>query len=294
MKTTIDKIVKINNDNIFFTGNEDKIINAYTNFYHKKIQEKTIDSNYLDPDSFIFMNDGYAEIDDNGYPFDSTDSKNFILNKKYKNFKYQVNLYKRLLDFAEIKDNKNIDVLLDLGCGKGGGVSFYKDFYNFNHCIGIDITEVNINLAKKHNKNVNFYVASATNLPINTNTVDIVTCVESVLYYDPMLKFVEEVYRILKDDGKILISADLNEEEETILENIFLNNGFILNKKEDITKNVAMGCAISKFRFMDISFSESEIMYNDEQKYYGKNKKYKNYKNFIFIKKKNNYAKIWL
>lgn len=290
MKTTIDKIIKINTDNMFFTDNEDKIINAYTNFYHKKIQEKIINSNYLDPDCFTFMNNGYAEIDNNGYPFDSEESKNFILNEKYKNFKYQVNLYKRLLDFAEIKDNSNIDVLVDLGCGKGGGVSFYKDVYKFNHCIGIDLASVNINLAKKHNKDVNFYVASAINLPINNDVVDVITCVESVLYYDPMLKFVEEVYRVLKNNGKILISADLNEEEEYNLENTFFNNGFILNKKEDITKNVAMGCAISKVRFMDISFSESEIMYNDEQKYYGKDIKYKNYKNFIFIKKGNDHA----
>ena len=288
MKSLMDKIIKTNQNNTVFTDNEKIIINKYNEFYNNKIKEKKLNPNYLNPDSLIFMNDGYVEIDEDNYPFDLIETKSFILNKKYKNFKYQINLYKKLLDFAEIKDNTGIDVLVDVGCGKGGGISFYKDFYNFNHCIGIDITKINIDTAKKHAKNVNFYVASATNLPIKNDTVDVITCVESLRYYDPAIKFVEEVYRILKSNKKILISTPLScKEEEDSLENIFLNNGFVLDKKEDITKNVRMACAISKFRFMDISFQESEMMYVDEQRYYDENIKYKN---FIFIKKEKVYA----
>lgn len=287
MKNSINKIIKINKNNFVFTDHEKTIANKYTEFYNDKIKEKETNSNYLDPQLLIFMNDGYTEIDNNGYPFDSIETKKIILNKKYKNFKYQANLYKRLLDFAEIKNNKSIEVLVDIGCGKGGGVSFYKDFYNFKHCIGIDITKIHIDIAKKHAKNINFYVASATNLPINDNAVDIITCVESLNYYAPKLNFIKETYRILKNNGKILISLPLNKEEENDLENIFLNNGFTLDKKEDITKNVRIACAISKFRFMDISFQEALMMHGDEQRYYGPNIKYKN---FIFIKKEGHYA----
>lgn len=287
MKNSINEIIKINKNNFVFTDDEKTIANKYTEFYNDKIKEKEANSNYLDPQLLIFMNDGYTEIDNNGYPFDSIETKKIILNKKYKNFKYQANLYKRLLDFAEIKNNKNIEVLVDIGCGKGGGVSFYKDFYNFKHCIGIDITKINIDIAKKHAKNINFYVASATNLPINDNVVDIITCVESLNYYVPILNFIKETYRILKNNGKILISMQLNEEEENNLETIFLNNGFTLDKKEDITKNVRIACAISKFRFIDISFQEALMMHGDEQRYYGPNIKYKN---FIFIKKEGQHA----
>ena len=287
MKSLMDKIIKTNQNNTVFTDNEKIIINKYNEFYNNKIKEKKLNPNYLNPDSLIFMNDGYVEIDEDNYPFDLIETKSFILNKKYKNFKYQINLYKRLLDFAKIKNNNDIDVLVDVGCGKGGGISFYKDFYNFNNCIGIDLTNINIDIAKKHSKHVNFYVASAINLPINDSTVDIITCVESILYYDSILKFAKEVFRVLKNNGKILISMPINKKEEDNLENIFLNNGFILDKKEDITKNVRMACAISKFRFMDISFQESEMMYVDEQRYYDENIKYKN---FIFIKKEKVYA----
>lgn len=288
----INQIIKNNEDQIFFTKDEEIVINKYTDFYHLKVNEKIENFNYLDPDSLIFMNDGYAEIDDDGYPFDDIEVKNFILNTKYKNFKYQVALYKQLLDFAKIKNNNDIKVLVDIGCGKGGGVSFYKNFYNFDYCIGIDLTRVNIDVAKKHEKEVNFFIASATNLPINDNTVDVITSVESIFYYDPMSKFAQEAFRVLKDNGKLLISADLTEKQEKIMEDTFLNNGLVLYDKKNITKNVRMGCCISKSRFMDISFSESIIMSNDETKYFGENKTFKQYKNFIFIKKENNYAKI--
>jgi ubiquinone/menaquinone biosynthesis C-methylase UbiE len=206
----------------------------------------------------------------------------------YGGYKYIPGRWKKVA--KQLIENYNLKAgskVLDVGCGKGGGVSFYKDFYNFDNCIGIDLTNININIAKKHSKSINFYVASATNLPINNNTVDIVTCVESVLYYDPILKFVKEIFRVLKNNGKILISMPINKQQEDNLKNTFLNNGFILDKEEDITKNVRMACAISKFRFMDISFQESKMMYVDEQRYYDENIKYKN---FIFTKKENNYA----
>lgn len=289
MKNSISTIIKNNKNNIFFTDNEKNVIKKYTEFYNSKIKEKRINPNFLDPQSLIFMNDGYAEIDKDGYPFDSKETKKIMLNEKYKNFKYQVNLYKKLLDFAKIKNNKNINVLVDIGCGKGGGISFYKDFYNFNNCIGIDITKTNIDVAKKHAKNINFFIASATDLPIKNSVVDVITCVESLPYYDPFLKFVQEVHRILKNNGKILISLPLNKEEEDFLERVFLTNGFILYKKEDITKNVRIACAISKFRFMDMSFQEAQAMHNDEQRYHNEATRYKN---FIFIKKEDNYANI--
>ena len=122
----------IANDIVNFTNFEKEVKVKYTNYFHEKIKEKQLNPSYLDPHTMIFMNDGYAEIDNNGYPFDSTQTQNCILNPKYTNFKYQLNLYKQLLDFAEIKTDKQIDVVMDIGCGKGGGISFYKDFYNID------------------------------------------------------------------------------------------------------------------------------------------------------------------
>ena len=281
MASLINDIINFEHNNNY-TDIEKSIANKYTGFYNNKIKEKETNSNSLDPDSLIFMNDGYVDIDNDGYPINPIDFSYIKSYEKYKNFKYQINLYKKLLDFANIEDNKSVNVLVDIGCGKGGGISFYKDFYNFNHCIGIDLTKVNIDIANKHAKDVNFYVASATNLPIYNNTVDVITCIESIIYYVPAINFIKEANRILKNNGKILVSMPLNEQQENELEFNFLNNGFTLDKKEDITKNVRMACSILKFKFMDISFQESEMMFVDEKRYYTPSIRYKNY---MFIKK---------
>jgi ubiquinone/menaquinone biosynthesis C-methylase UbiE len=278
---TLAKIIKENSFSNF-TEFEKIISMKYTHFFNAKIKEKELNKNFIEPNNLIFMNDGYAELDKNGYPYDSQKIKNILLNPKFIQFKYQINLYKRLLNFADIQNNKNVKVLIDVGCGKGGGISFYKQFYNFDKCIGIDLTKINIELAKQHEKNVSFYVASATNLPINDKTVDIITSVESLMYYDPLIKFIQEANRVLKNNGKVLISMPLNEQEENNLEESFTNNGFILSKKEDITENVTMACAISKNRFKNSSFQESEVMKNDEQRYFNKTVFYKN---FVFIKR---------
>lgn len=279
--TTLSKIIK--KDSFFNLTEFERIISTkYTNFYNEKIKEKELNKDFIEPNNLIFMNDGYAEIDENGYPCDSQKIKDILTNPKFTQFKYQVNLYKRLLDFAGIKNNKNVKVLLDVSCGKGGGVSFYKTFYDFDKCIGIDLTEINIELAKQHEKNVSFHVASATNLPINDKTVDIITSIESLMYYNPLIKFIEEADRVLKNKGKVLISMPLTEQQENNLEESFSNNGFILSKKENITENVRMACAISKNRFRNSSFQESEIMKIDEQRYFNK---MITYKNFIFMKK---------
>jgi ubiquinone/menaquinone biosynthesis C-methylase UbiE len=280
-KMTLAKIIK---ENHFynFTEFEKTISMKYTNYFNDKIKEKELNKNFIEPDNLIFMNDGYAEIDKNGYPYDSQKIKNILLNPKFTQFKYQINLYKRLLNFADIQNNKDVKVLMDVGCGKGGGISFYKQFYNFDKCIGIDLTKVNIELAKQHEKNVSFYVASATNLPINDKTIDVITSVECVLYYKPLITFIEEANRVLKNNGKVLISTSLNKQEENNLEESFTNNGFTLSKKEDITENVRMACGISKNRFRNSSFEESEIMKYDEDKYFYKEVYYKN---FVFTKK---------
>jgi len=269
----------LKNYNKSFTEKENNVIKKYTEIENSKAKEILYQDNNL-----FFMNDGFSNINKNNYPIDFEKTM-YLLPDKYKNFLYQANLYKDALEFAENALNFESKTILDVGCGKGGGISFYKDFYNFKKCIGVDLTEINIDIAKTHSPDVDFYVSSATCLPIEDNSIDIITCIESIGYYDPLLKFTEEVFRVLKSDGKVIISSPCTEEKANNIENTFLQNNFILINKKDITKNVSMACAISKFRFLEFSLKEATLMYHDEQRYLdGTNTKYKTY---IFVKNNN-------
>lgn len=210
----------------------------------------------------IFMNDGFCPLDDNGYPKNMED---IVLSPKYEMWKYQTYMYKILMEAIKIKhtDNSSSEkILLDIGCGKAGGISFYNDYYKFKKIVGIDLNLNHINFAKNYINNVDFFCASAINMPLESNYFDIVTSVETCAYYDPFENFVEELYRILKYDGIYVRASRLLNDEI-----FFLNNGFKKINFLDIESNARMSCSISKWKFLDKSQILSEIFYNDETLY---------------------------
>lgn len=207
------------------------------------------------PDDTFFMNDGYCDFDINNMPL-SVDLK---LTDKFLKWKYQVNLYNKIINLTDIK-NKDIDIL-DIACGRGGGVSFYKEILNFKNVYGVDINPHHIELCKKNCKNISFYTTSAVELPFSNNSMDIITCVEADSYFRPYENYLQEVYRILKDDGVFIqTSPYLYQVKFKILKY------FKIIKIEDITNKVGMACAITKHLFKNDK-KMLNIYSNDEVRY---------------------------
>jgi SAM-dependent methyltransferase len=225
-----------------YTKHEKNVINKYNSFNFSNT---------------IFMNNGYCLLDKQNMPIHS----DLILNKKYKKYLYQVNLYDQLLKTANIDFNiKNIN-LLDIACGRGGGVSFYKDFYKFKNVYGLDINNNHIKICKSHCKNVNFINSSATKIPIKNNKIDIITCLEAEAYFQPFENYCAEAHRILKKEGVLIQASSLIRNFKPILEKYF--NIKII---KDINLNVSIGCAISKFLFKD-NVDLFNVLWNDEKRY---------------------------
>jgi ubiquinone/menaquinone biosynthesis C-methylase UbiE len=230
---------------------------------------------YPEDDWWIFMNDGFCPLDENGYPKDFDDIK---LSEKYKIWKYQTYMYKVLLQVVGITHNNDISsnkVLLDVGCGKGGGISFYSDYYKFKKLIGIDLNPNHINFAKKHVSNAIFLSSTSTKMPLEDNSVDIITAVETCGYYEPFEKYVSEIKRILKPDG-IYVRANRSLKDEKI----FLDNGFKKIKLVDINANVRISCAISKWKFLSKSPIFSNILFSDETNFFSE----KSFYNILCVK----------
>jgi ubiquinone/menaquinone biosynthesis C-methylase UbiE len=229
----------------------------------KEIIEKY---NQLDDDSVIFMNDGYCPLDEDGYPTDI----DIDLSKKYKRWKYQVYMYKILLDFIKVtQESSRNKKILDVGCGRGGGLSFFKDYYNFKELYGIDLNPYHKKIAESHTKGINFYTSSATTLPFEDKSFDIITCVESSPYYDPFEDYVKEIKRVLKING-IYVRA----ERYIQTPDYFLNGGFLQVKQLDINYNVRIACSISKWTSLNFSKEMSQILFLDEMEYVNDNASY--------------------
>jgi len=102
------------------------------------------------------------------------------------------------------KDKK----VLEIPCGMGWGTSLLSlpKFVK-----GIDISEEAVNEAIKRysKKNRHFEVGNMKKLSEADNTYDIVLCLEGIEHVDKSIGelFIKEAHRILKNDGRLLLSS---------------------------------------------------------------------------------------
>ena len=197
-----------------------------------------------------FMNHGY-------YP-----SHNFI-KKEDKIFKNQLSLYLSLFDNLKFT-NKNI---LEVGCGRGGGIKGLSKYFNFTEIYACDLNKKNIEYCNKNNTNINFKVSNAESLDYENNYFDIVINVESSHNYQNPSLFFNEVRRVLKPDG-IFLYTDLGLVIHTFPNFFRLFKNII---RTDITKNVANACKedIENFKSLKIKQEVKERLISiAEKKYY--------------------------
>jgi len=252
------------------------VINKYNDVFFKT----------KDFDWAIFMNDGFVALDNEGYP---TNGRYPILEGVHKMWKYQCQLYMELLNQAEISPYQSLGNLLDIGCGRGGGVSVYEKYYKFDYIVGMDLNPNQIEFCKRVHKNIQFDQGSAMELPYDANSFDIVTNVESANYYVDYEAFVKGLNRIMKTNG-IFICADTGDESRVdYIKNIYPKFGFKLKSYNNITKNVAVSCSIEKYRVLEKYQLLADIMMYDEERYflYRRDQKIKkdDYHIFVFEKK---------
>lgn len=136
--------------------------------------------------------------------------------------------------------------ILDVGCGNGNLFTLLPD--EKYELYGIDFSENMIIEAKSNCKSkASFSVADAEDLPFEDDTFDIIICNASFHHYIHPNIVLEEMHRVLKDGGKVLIgdpyipngirglmnavlrfsdNGDYHIYGLEEMENLFVNNGF--------------------------------------------------------------------
>ena len=150
-------------------------------------------------------------------------------------------------DLKKTKGNyitKNVDLLslidvdakvVDAGCG---GARFKKYFKNM---IAFDFSKDAVGLANSwytSQTNLSFEVGNAEDLPLEDNSKDIIYNVESSHCYGNVEAFVKEVYRSLRNGGNFCWTDFRDKETMEKLHAIFLDAGFEIVSKKDVTKEV--------------------------------------------------------
>jgi 2-polyprenyl-6-hydroxyphenyl methylase/3-demethylubiquinone-9 3-methyltransferase len=102
--------------------------------------------------------------------------------------------------------------VLDCGCNDG---AFTLDLVKHGHeAVGVDILPVNINRALDNMPDIpevttklDYYVADIENLPFEDKDFDTVVLTETLEHLIHPRRGLEEVHRVLKDDGIMLVSV---------------------------------------------------------------------------------------
>jgi 2-polyprenyl-3-methyl-5-hydroxy-6-metoxy-1,4-benzoquinol methylase len=109
--------------------------------------------------------------------------------------------YALAIPYAENK------IVLDVACGEGYGSALLAQ--NASKVTGIDISNEAIEhaRAKYFKENLDFSIGSVCNLPIESNSIDLIVSFETLEHLVEQEEMIEEFLRVLKPEGILIIST---------------------------------------------------------------------------------------
>jgi ubiquinone/menaquinone biosynthesis C-methylase UbiE len=116
------------------------------------------------------------------------------------------------LSHVSIKPN---DTILDVGCGGGRTIDKLAAIASTGKVYGIDYSEHSVAASRKTNAHwidtgrVEVRLASVSKLPFENDTFDLVTAIETHLFWPDLPNDFREVFRVLKPAGALLIVAEI-------------------------------------------------------------------------------------
>eukprot|EP01083_Nonionella_stella_P140167 429213_1 len=154
---------------------------------------------------------------------------------------------KRLYELVVNNLNKD-HCILEIGCGRGGGIKHLYESKHFSNVSGVDLSEVNIMNCRSILKNViddedlcrRISVGDAMDLDNNvcrSGSYDAVINIESSHCYPSFAKFLAETHRVLKKNGRFNLADFRTSEQWNEIECMFRRSKqWEIVAIEDITK----------------------------------------------------------
>lgn len=127
------------------------------------------------------------------------------------------------------------DRLLDLGCGTGATIRYINDFYDF-HVTGLDISEKLASQAGNLNMGTDIAVSSAENTTFKDSAFDGVLAECTLSLTENLEKSIEEINRITRHKGRLVISDVYVKNTEYLEELKKLSAGTCLKRPHDLKK----------------------------------------------------------
>ena len=98
-------------------------------------------------------------------------------------------------------------IVLDIACGEGYGSNIISDVAEYVYAVEIDKNVVKSAKEKYVKKNLEFKCSSIENIPLKDNSVDVILSFETIEHIPDYIKALNELKRVLKNDGLLVIST---------------------------------------------------------------------------------------
>jgi ubiquinone/menaquinone biosynthesis C-methylase UbiE len=148
------------------------------------------------------------------------------------------------------------EAILEIGHGNAGHLKTILDKAKNIRYTGIDISETMHNEAKKLNKEfeiqADFVLYEGKKLPFQDKTFDKIFTVNTVYFWKEPVAFLNEIYRVLRDNGTFVLTFGQREFMEKLP---FTQYNFTMYSNEEMEEVVSE----SRFKRMKISEKEEEI-----------------------------------
>jgi ubiquinone/menaquinone biosynthesis C-methylase UbiE len=111
--------------------------------------------------------------------------------------------------------------VLDVGCGGGKTVSKLAKIATEGKVFGIDFSDVSVSVSRKTNvraiaqHRVEIHACSVSQMPFEANTFHVVTAVETHFWWPDLPRGLQEIFRVLKPNGTILLIAEIYKGAQT-------------------------------------------------------------------------------
>lgn len=199
-----------------------------------KMMYGTVARASISKSDMVFMNYGYSSDE-----FDSS----VRLEARDENDRYSIQIYEYLFQGADMTGRR----VLEVGCGRGGGVSYVARYKRPEVAVGVDFSNTQVRFCRRVHRleNARFMAGNAIDLPLGDNEFDAVINVESSHCYPDLTKFFRQACRVLKPGGSFyytdFIPIGSSESPPNVLDVILeklKGAGFEIVRAEDITDNV--------------------------------------------------------
>lgn len=140
--------------------------------------------------------------------------------------------------------------LLEVSCGRGGGLAAIREAEPQIDAVGLDVAEAAIAFCRSSygtSERLNFIVGNALELPFADASFDVVLNVEASNDYPDRGQFFREVARVLKPDGVFLYTDTVRSGRQREMDEQLAAAGFTF-EWDDITGNVAEACRLDSPR----------------------------------------------